>query len=315
MSNALSVHRHILKEAWAITWRFKPLWLLGAFASFWATQNVAEAFFNPPLFSAVSVSQRPAWWQTPTLGGGISVSSLFGLILGVVILGCIIWLATASRGGLITAIDAASRGKTLRIRQAWNEGTRRFWSIFGISLAGKIIWGALILGIASLAAYVAPRDSVAQSILFSVLFILMVIIALSLTFIINYALSLAMLHGIKPWDAAVGGVKLFYKNWLLSLEMAVILYGLGILAGIAFVALLFVLSMPLMLLWLIAASLGQMLWFFIIVFPVAIVFLAGGITLGAAFTTFQFAAWVILFKRLMAGGALAKLVRVFHHPR
>ncbi|MEK7606590.1 MAG: hypothetical protein AAB444_00085 [Patescibacteria group bacterium] len=315
MQQALSVHRQILKEAWEITWRFKPLWLLGAFASFWATQNIAEAFFNPPLFSPSSIGGQPMWWQIPSVGGGISAASLFGLVIGVAIFGFIVWITTASRGGLISAVDAASRGKTTSLSQAWTNGTQRFWSIFGISIAGKIIWGSLIFGITCLAAYVAPRDSVAQSILFSALFILMVIVALSLTFIINYALSLVMLHGIKPLDAAVAGTKIFYKNWLLSLEMAVILYGVGILVGITFVAILFVLLMPFMLLWMITASLGHMLWFFIFATPAAILIVAAGITMGAAFTTFQFAAWVLLFKRLMSGNALAKLIRVFHHPR
>lgn len=314
MQQALSVHRQILKEAWNITWRFKRLWVLGAFASFWTTNTLFGKFLNPPI--ALSPARwHAAWWTTPAIDGSISIAAVLGLLVGMALMGAILWMTTSSRGGLIAAVNAAEQGKTTALREAWSIGTRRFWSVLCISIVGKLLWGLLFLGMFAVAAAVSSWETASQAVAYSAAFIAIAFAALSLAFIVNYSLSFAVLHRLNVWQSSIAGVRLFFKHWLLSLELAVILYGLGIVVGIVFAAFLIVLVMPLALLWAVTAALGQMAWFFAVALPVAVIVLLAAIALGAAFSTFQFAAWIVLFKRIVAGNAISKLVRLFHSSR
>ncbi len=314
MSQALSVHRHILKEAWNITWRFKRLWILGALASFWTTNNILGTFLNPP--TSVSPARwNNAWWTTPTMNGSVSFFSILGLLIGVAVMGFMIWLVTASRGGLIAAVSSAEQGKNTPLREAWHIGTRHFWPVLGISVAGKLIWSLLFFGLLFVAAMISSWKTSSQAVAYSAAFIFIALAALSLAFIINYSISFVVLHRLNIWQSSIAGVRLFFQHWLLSLELALILYGLGIFVGLVFAALLIILLMPLALLWAITAALGQMVWFFAVALPVATVVLLAAIASGAAFATFQFAAWIVLFKRIVAGGAISKLVRLFHSSR
>jgi len=98
--------------------------------------------------------------------------------------------------------------------------------------------------------------------------------------------------------------RLFRDNWLVSVEMAVIIFLIDFLASGVVLVILSLFFLPLLLLGLIL----QLNWLIILIMLLAIVVI---VVFGSALATFQTASWTVLFLRLKERGVLAKLERLF----
>jgi len=139
---------------------------------------------------------------------------------------------------------------------------------------------------------------------YTVLFVIFVPVAVGLSLLLKYAIAYHVLDNKSFISALEHGRKLFAKNWLVSLEMAIILFIINFAASLIILAILTLALLPLLLLGLIF----QISWLVILAMLLAIALI---IVFGAVLTTFQTATWTNLFLRLKDKGALAKLERIF----
>jgi len=320
MIHSHSVHRQILKDAWQMTWRHKWLWLLGFFAAFWASNGLYQFFRwsfqaeqgwqNPLSNGSGQMMWEKVWtWQS---SDAITPLAILILVILVAVVAGIIWLATASQGGLISAIYDLSKEKAIKLRKALVIGTENFWKILAVSVLGKVVIGLLIFGFVVLT--MQSRDTLSWwSIpLFLLGFVLLAAASIVVSFLVTYALAYSMVDDFSLGRSIKESVRLFFKNWLLNLEMGVILYALGLLLSLAMGVVAMILAVPLLLLFIIIMFLNLPSAVWIVGVPTIIIFFILLLLAGSAFITFEFSVWVLMFKRLTEGKAVAKLIRVFH---
>ncbi|MDP3244655.1 MAG: hypothetical protein Q8M83_03280 [bacterium] len=317
MSEILNtVHRHILKDAWQIIWKNKWLWVLGFFAAFWGNAGIFRVFNSLIDSFGRAKGAELGFWQrlqvAPGLNAWPSPWAVAIFIFIVAVLGFVVWITTASRGGLIQVVSDFKKEEKASGWQALRGGTENFWPILGLSLLGKIIGAALLVGLTALifkfnlgvAWWLFP--------LYIVGFVLLAALLIMTSFIVVYALAYVMIGRMSFGKSLNRAIDLFIKNWLISLEMALIVYAISFLLGLGLVVAAMILAMPLLLILVILIFLGLPMAFWAVAIPGITVFALLFLAAGAAFTTFELTVWVLLFKRLTQGGALAKLVRVFH---
>ncbi len=125
-------YSRIFSRAWAITWRWKVLWVLGFLVSL-GRGNMTSS--NNMTYSFGSESM-PSWLADL---GSIDWRMLGAVILGLACLGLllmvILWvLSVIARGGLIAGVNQVEEEGSTTLGRAWAVGQRRFWTIFGIGV-------------------------------------------------------------------------------------------------------------------------------------------------------------------------------------
>lgn len=126
----------IFSRAWAITWRWKVLWVLGFLVSLGragmtGNNNVTYTFDSGSVPSWMMGYDRIDWGM---VGGVILGLVCLGLILAV-----ILWiLSIIARGGLIAGVNQVEEEGSTSLGRAWVVGQRRFWTIFGIGVLAAL---------------------------------------------------------------------------------------------------------------------------------------------------------------------------------
>ena len=306
-----TLYRHILRHAWEITLRNKILWVLGFLAVFWGevgayhSLNSALGDFSASLPERISGSLPTfSWFHSFTKGGvAVGVGAIVVLLLCFIAL---LVLALAARGGLIFEIASRHKGKKISISDGLRRGFRAFWPLLLVGLLTKLDILLTFLMITPLTEGSAPPFALG---LFIVAFTLVTLISLTVSFLGIYASCLIVLEGYGVVEAIRESLRLFARHWLVSLEMALLLYGLGFLVGISVLLLMAVLAVPFILLMTIVTLLHLKGLVLLVLIPAILIYMALLIVLGAGFVTFQYTAWTLLFLRL-EDQPVAKIVRL-----
>ena len=106
------------------------------------------------------------------------------------------------------------------------------------------------------------------------------------------------------------GWSLFINNWLISLEMAIVLFLASFLVGLIVILLLLILAVPFAFLALALNYLTSFVGFWLVVILALIIFITIIVISGAMLTTFQISAWTGLFVELSGAGGTSKLIRI-----
>lgn len=319
-------YRSLLRQAWEITWKHKYLWFFGLFATLVAgggsweyqvlTQNLNQNMIDGSYFrldgilalgeivksffiGLASIFQYDIWTIINVLS--ILLVSLFLLIFFV-------WLAIACQTALIGDIrkilNAKKKDFVLSIQEGLTAGHRHFWPVLGLNLLAKILISFLMF-IASLPLlFMVVSDASVLAMAYVILFVISIPAAMGLSLLIKYAIAYRVLENKSFVSSIEAGEKLFRKNWLISLEAAVILFIINFLASGVLIIVLALVLLPLLLLGLIF----QLNWLATLAVLLAITFVT---IFGSALTTFQTATWTDLFLTLKDKGGLAKLERLF----
>jgi len=323
-------YRAILKQAWKISWKNKFLWFFGFFAtlvSFTVETKIMSRSFNQEagisslndliLFISTGIFSANSWGNAFNLlksnPGTMMLLILFLLIILAITL-FFLWLAVSSQIGIINAVAklAKKQNEKLSIKGLLKGGQKRFWPVLWLNLATSLVVNILFLLISLLFIIVIIKSQVFTSILYGIIFIAFIPVALFLSFIAKYAIASVILEGKKFAPAIKDGWQLFFNNWLISVEMAIILFFINVIAIVLLSLLSFIgftlffgialsinmLASSIFLFWLFVA-LGFLLVMFIMV-------------LGGSFVNvFQTASWTNLFVQLKGEGGSSKLERVF----
>lgn len=320
-------YRSLLKQAWDIIWKHKYLWFFGLFASLTAIGGSVEYQLISQKFNQDLVGGTYIGLNSLFLLGELCQNILSGLInifqyniwfilnfltfllLSLTLLSVFVWLAITSQAALVYKVKKiltpSKKLAGLGIRQGLTVGHQHFWTVLGLNILIKFLISLAFFIISLPLLFMFFSDTSVLVFIYTLLFVIFVPIAVSLSLLIKYSIAYHVLED-KPFIAALeAGWKLFKNNWLISLEMAIILFIINFLVGVVVLLILSLFVFPLF--WT-GLSLGMMGLIIITLFVALIIMVA----VGSSLTAFQIATWTTLFLRLKKNDGLAKLERLFH---
>lgn len=247
--------------------------------------------------------------------GQINVGNLlllFGAVfLSLALLVSAAYLAMSSFGALIFSASVLDKKKPLHFWKSFAHGRAHFWRLLAINLTGKIIILTFLALVGGLLSQIIINNSASRGLLYFFAFLILVAASLIISFLTIYASSFVVLKSRKIIESTESAWTLFRKNWVVSIEAAAVMFVLNLLAQTIIFAALVVFSLPYLLALLLIYSatvttapiIILALW---IVTSIIIMLVAGSF-----FSTFQIVAWTLLFDKIVKGGALSKLHRIF----
>ena len=323
----MSLYRKILSQAWQITWHNKYLWFFGLFAALIGSggeyEIISRGLAGPQaqIFPGLSNLSESNFFSLDTLkniGNLIAtqplsiLTLLFIWLLILVVSLFIIWLVNVSQAAIVNGAALKINGKNTNFQDSLKTGISKFWPVFGLNVIQKIAisLAVVIIGLPIILGSGLTSLSF-QSISFWALYIIFVPVVFVITFTLKYAIAYVVIKGTSIIDAIKSGWQLFLKNWLISIETAILVFLINVV--ISFVGLLAVLVIAIPVLFL-ASFLGQLIsvaifWLILIIGLILLVLAIACV--GASLSTFQISIWTGLFIELIGKGGVSKLVRIF----
>lgn len=324
------IYRPILKKAWDITLKFKSLWFLGFFAALISSggefELLSRIILNPNsnkglIREAISsfklgiennLSAGENLWSnlwTLIISAPVNlVSAILVLLVAIIIAVFIIWLITVSQVGLIRNVDLASKDKTATINEGIDTGVEIFWPIFTVNLIYKIILLIIFVLLGKEILLLISMGNIG-TIIHIILLVLFSIITVIISFLIRYQILYIILKKEKIIPALKSAWKLFINNWLLSLEMAFILF---IIYMIVIYLATFITSVLLAVPLVFATYSSQIpvlvLMILVLTSVLAIIIMTLFVT--ATLSVFQWSSWILLFNKINMGKTLSKIVKL-----
>ncbi|MBN2884360.1 hypothetical protein JXE04_00315 [Patescibacteria group bacterium] len=320
-------YRIFLKQAWIITKKYKHLWFFGIFASLTAIggeyQLITQGFnarpgghfvdngiliiynlFNPTFYSSLgqlATTNISAFWSL------ISV-----IVLAILLILIMIYLAITSQAALVEQSARLMLSKKKNEKLGINEGIifgrRHFWPVLGLNLSNNFIISACLLIVSLPLIFLLITDSVAINLTYSALFIIFVPIALAISLIMKYAIAAQVLENNSFITSIEKAWKIFYKNWLVSLEMAIIQFLISFIVGLVILIIISLFFIPLLLLsFQLSLPLLASLSFILII--------ASMIIVASILNTFQISTWTSLYLHLQQKRGISKIERFFRNNR
>lgn len=326
----MSLYRSIIKQSFLTAWRHKYLWFFGLFATL-LSSNFEIELVNRFTNRSVTLYDWERWRETGIFSGrvwsnlleiaktdGGSFISLIIVTLIIIALFCaLIWISVVSQVALVSNTSKAAgiaRKSTVAERRhdtsvGFQEGKKYFWPILLLNaLVRVIVYGlalATLLPIMSL-----TSRGLGANLLYLLVFIVFLAIALALALIAKYAIAAIVLKRQSLKEAIVGSWHLFWNNWLVSLEMAFVLFALSIVVSFGIIVAVMLAAIPLVLLYFGSLALSSFI-LFVIVLILGIVISIGIVIIGGSIlTVVQTTAWVSFYTQLTGKGVDSKLQRV-----
>jgi hypothetical protein len=317
-------YRLFLKQAWTITKRYPHIWFFGIFASllslggeyqiiakgttstpggqFISDGNlILQNFFNPSFYSGLAdlaIENRAALISLITI-------FLLALVLAVVMF----YLAILSQTAIIKQsahiIISKKKKERLSINEGLIEARKHFWRVLALNLTSYVIVSLSLLLISLPLLFLLITDSIALNISYAILFMIFVPIALSIALTIKYAIAIRVLEGKSYISSLTKAIRIFKDNWLVSLEMALILFLINFVVGIVTIFFISLFFLPMLFI---------ALQFFVPILVALSLLLSIGTMLIVAswLNTFQISAWTGLYLHLQDKKGHSKLERLFN---
>ncbi len=319
-------YRSLLKQAWNISWKHKYLWFLGLFASLTAaggsweyqlvSQNINQGVINGTYNHLGNILALATLVKNFFIGF-ISlfnydfltiVNAITLLLIVFILLSSFIWLAITCQSALVgdvkKIINSKKKNLNISLRESLSIGHNHFWSVFSINILIKLLISAILFIISLPLLLIALKDTAILATIYIVLFIIFIPITVGLSLMLKYAIAYNILDRNSLISSIEKAWKLFTKNWLVSLELAVILFIINFIIGVIVLAILAVFILPLLLLGVIF-NITWLIFFNLFLAITIIVFI------GSILSAFQISTWTSLFLILKNGKAAAKLERIF----
>lgn len=312
----------VLRDAWHIAWHHKHLWFFGFFATMLGFGGGADLFlrvydanssFVP---AALAGNLRSAFLGMTTVRAIIAASPFPALTLVlmiaalIVIGGLFVWLTTVSVTALVAATRKIHAGGDVHLIDGIRIGHRKFWTVFTVNFAAKIVLG-IAIAITSLSLFVLARDlSLVSGVFYLATFLVFTLIALVAAIAAIFATNYAIIRN-SPFPRALReGIALVGRHWLICVEtvLVLLLASIAIAAIVALVVLM--LFVPIMLLFIFAAYFRDANAVDGLSILSAVILVSFAFVLSAFLTTFQTAAWTLLWTRLNDNKGVALLSRV-----
>lgn len=325
MEDSPTLYRHVIADAWKLSWRHKFLWVYGFFAAFLATGGIYDVVirgWNDATVRRIfrSLPRADAIPSIPEiLSGGITSDGLLSLpfwayaafaVIGIVA-AALLWASVISQGALVAAGSEMRSGRAPGHQTVFRAGLSRFWPVLGVNFFSRLV----VAGTLFVTALPVGRLLLEQSPRAAILYILSFLVFVPVALIISLLTMFSIAAIVVRKESFMRGVGIawatFSRHWLVALEMAFVLLALDILFAAGVFVGLFVLVLPFAFLLLMVQLAGTQVSLAIVLALAAIAFLIFIIAAAGWMTTFRYAAWTMLYLRLEERGGASKIVRIF----
>ena len=317
------VYRRVLRDAVSVAWRHKHLWPFGlltmligfggvADTAIWSYQH-AVGFVSTDMAQGGLAAALP-WVATVRLYGWYAERpALTGtaFVLSSVLLYALAWaLATPAIGALIFSVRKIARGGEPEFSEGLRAGRATFGPVLLVNLLARVaIWTALLITGLYMAILIAHASPLAMT-LYVLSFVVLTAFAMSASVVAIFASQAVVAEKLSGREALARGINVFGRHWLASLEFSAVLFALTVAAGFVAVVAFLIAAIPLLFLFIVAATLKSAAGMTAVYALTVAALVAAGALLIAALSTFQTAAWTLLWQEFSHGGAVAKLLRL-----
>ncbi len=302
-----------LQHAWRVTWHHKRLWALGLLAAFIGSAGVLEfvgKFYYTVLgerSEVLSDSLKAAVTVDVTTWGWVFAVVL--VLVTVAVFALFVAIFVSAQGGLVYAVEQSETQHTLNIASLFHHGRARLGRLFVFNFVKAILVVALLYLSGLMAQALRVSDAPWwYDALFLLGSVVIIVAGLTVSLIAIYAVCYASLHNKSLKTAFLDAWALFVDHWLVSLEMAVILFVVGVAVSLLAVAGLLLLATPVFVALVAAIVTGQAS---IVVFGIAVGFallVTWVLWLAAVYTTFAMSAWTVLFMQMSRHGFSSRML-------
>jgi hypothetical protein len=325
----MSLYRSILKRAWEISWKFKYLWFFGLFAALLGNGgefeiisksfNINDGGFNVfeslKNLASTGIFSRSGIANISHLAVNDPLNLLIIIILFLIITaiaGFVFWLTVMSQAAIVNNSAAIMADKSHNLKEGITMGMKKFWPVFGMNLIIKAIiyFVFILIGLPIIISF-SQSSVLAASVAFVVSFLVFIPMAIALSFIVKYAICYTVIKSYNFIESLKAGWQLFIKNWLISIEMAFILFFINFFAGILLILLLMILAIPFLFIAMMLIKFGLFFNFWVLMVLAFVILLMVIFLIGSVLATFQISSWTGLFIELIGRGGVSKLVRMF----
>lgn len=320
-------YRFFLKQAWNITKRYRHLWFFGIFAALTAIggeyQIIAQGLnsqpggvfvsngflmlytlFNPSFYAGLgnlALANPAAFW---------SLLAIF--VLTLVLIAIMIYLAMVSEAALVEQsaqiIISKKKKEKLSISDGITSGNHHFWRVLALNITNNVTILLSFFLISLPLVFLMIKDAGYLTFIYLLLFLIFIPLSLSIALIVKYAIAARVLENKSFVASLEKGWKIFKNNWLVSLEMALILFLINFAVGIVTLTVLFLFFLPLLLL-------SMQLYAPFLIALSFLLILAVMVVAASILNTFQIASWTGLYLHLLENKGRSKLERLFQRSR
>lgn len=320
------LYRPLLRQTFKLVLRHKNLWFLGLVVTLFGAGGQYELLFNQySNFSEGDWSALADWWQVLPAGLGNFFSFLADLLQAapgsvylalaafLAIIFILVLIVVSSQGALILGVAVAAQNQPARLSSLLWSGYKSFWSLLALALATRLLalFILAVVGLPILAMLVGIDSRLVLFALALLFFVLAIPVFVVFSIVAKFAFAYHLLEK-ENWRGALNrALSLFAGHWLVAVEIALALFIINIAAAGLFVLAAGFLSLPFILLGLVLGDLmsGAILGVTITLGLMLFLFLV--LLLGSALSTFQNAAWTLLFLKIKDQRQLPKLARLW----
>ncbi|RLC39230.1 hypothetical protein DRH27_00160 [Candidatus Falkowbacteria bacterium] len=321
------LYRTILSQAFKNVWRNKYLWFFGLFAALVGSSGEIQVLFyrydslSEGLFPGFRRILETGFLSKETLVNigqlartePFSLFMVFSLFIVFIALGVfILWLSISSQAALVNNAARIKTDKKHNFKEGLEVGMKNFWPVLGLNIFLKLmIFAIFVILSLPIISSIATGNFTATSLVFIISFLIYVPLAIILSFIIKYAVAYVVIRGSRMLESIKLGWQLFLKNWLISIEMAFILFFISFLAAIALLMLLLIFSIPFLFIIILFIKFNLYFYTWAVIVLAIVFYLLVILLTGAILSAFQVFSWTGLFIELIGKGGVSKLTRMF----
>jgi hypothetical protein len=321
----MTIYRNILRQSLKISWRHKYLWFFGLFAALLGSGGELDLLFRgfnadpqDGILSGIKSFTETGIFNFHTFFNIKNLMTsqpyafsifIFVLIFLLIILVFLVWLATVSQIAIVNNSAHIIAGNDADFKMGLNEGIKKFWPVFYLNIISRAVVYIVIILISS-SILLAPLGRLYANIFYFLSFVILIPATLIFILIIKYAISYIVIKGDDFKAAVKASWKLFKLNWVVSIEIAFILFFISILFGLAIVMVLGILAVPLLLFGYLFQNFMPLIGFWGVAGFGLLLFSVFIVVAGSIMSTFQISSWTGIFVELVGRGAQSKLMRV-----
>jgi MFS family permease len=314
-----SLYRQILLKAWQITKKYAYLWPIGLLAAFLGNGGEYQVLYNQ-YDKVINQPEIASYWQATlkaivpqfNLSGTSLIYLFFLALIALIFFGLFLWLVISASGALVKGAATANNNESSTFVKLFQAGSRKFWPILGLNVVAKIIvYGilTLILGPLMISTF-SKGDNSINLLIVMISFLILVPITIIVSLVTKYAIAFIMLENLKFKESFINAWRMFQTNWLVSLEMAFVLFVINILVSLVYILISLLIFSPFFFFAVLNVVNAPELFDVLMYVSVSLLLIISAF-IGAWLATFQTSSWTLLFLKINGGERVySKIVRL-----
>lgn len=323
----ISTYRDVFKRAYQIIKQNKFLWVFGLFTAVLG----AGGEFEPLMKSYTTIADTTsnvfsiqALFRGGLLGlildnignffSNYPVQAILFILVVVLVAVILLWLAIISEVAIFGTVDRLAKNQKSSLAEGFKVGNKFLLPAFIVNIVARaMLYVLFLILVIPLASWFILNDSVIAGVIFLlVIFFIYIPVSIIVSFIMKYAVAYVVLEGKKVGEAFRLGWELFKNNWLVSVEMALLVLLFGVVTGVIILVAIGLAAIPFILIGIVAYFFNSVTTFNAVLVVGTFVWIIIAAFIGSMYVAYQYAAWTLLFKKLVDEKAESKITRLFN---